>query len=163
MRKDRKSIPKSMMKSVNIKPDIHVYIKKTRKGRSYKFHPKHHLPEKGDHSCWAATINRDTEFGMFQEAETYEFSDSKGHLYNILKEGKDYVEIGTRSEIVARFCNPHSNSDWHGYPLWPIKIREQLNRKSEPYSPPSDTLQKMVDKQMMTERDRKRILRGDYP
>ena len=85
------------------------------------------------------------------------------NLYNVHKDGDEYIEIGTRHELLAIFWNPDSNAEWHGHPFWPIKTREDYNRKGQRYRPPKSVMQKMVDKGRLSERDAARILRGDYP
>jgi hypothetical protein len=73
------------------------------------------------------------------------------------------LEIGTRHELLAIFWNPHSAADWHGHPIWPIRVRGSLNRKNQGYGPPPLPLQRMVDKKRVSQRDADGLLRGDYP
>lgn len=159
----RKPPPSERKKKSDAKSNHRVHGKKTLKGHGYEFTDKHHGHPKGDHACWSSDIARDTEFEMFQEAETGEFHDDDANLYNVLLDGEAYIEIGTRSELLAIFWNPHSASDWHGHPMWPIKTRGAFNRKNEQYRPPKEAIQKMVTKDKISQRDANRILRGDYP
>ena len=92
------------------KPDPLVHPVPTPKGRRYKFTDKHHHCAKSDHACWLKTIGRDTEFSLFQHAETGDYSDDSENLYNVHKDGEEYIEIGTRHELLAIFWNPHSAS-----------------------------------------------------
>jgi len=145
------------------KRDRRVHPVKTLKGHTYKFTDKHHNCSKSEHACWLPTITRDSEFSLFQGAETGDYSDDRGHLYNVHRDGEEYIEIGTRHELLAIFWNPHSAAEWHGHPRWPIKTREAFNRKNQGYEPPKAVMQKMVDKGRISQRDADRILRGDHP
>ena len=145
------------------KRDHHVHPVKTARGRTYKFTEKHHHPPKGDHACWLSCVSREVEFSLFQGAETGDYGDEKGNLYNVHKDGEEYIEIGTRHELLAIFWNPHSAVEWHGHPRWPLKTRDALNRKSQGYAPPKSAMQRMVLGGRVSQRDADRILRGDYP
>jgi hypothetical protein len=145
------------------KHDYRVHPEKSLKGHPYKFHEKHRNCTRNDHGCWRKEYTRPMEFALFQDAETQEFSDEDENLYNVHKDGNEYIELGTRQELMAFFWNPHSNAEWHGFPTWPIKTREDYNRKGERYRPSKIVMQKFVDKGRMSERDADRIRRGDYP
>jgi hypothetical protein len=145
------------------KRDYRVHPVKTLKGHGYKFIDKHHYPPKEDHACWLNSISRETEFLLFQDAETGDYSDDRGNLYNVHKDGEEYIEIGTRYELLAIFWNPHSAAEWHGHPRWPIKTREAFNRKNESYRPSKAVMQKMVEAGRISQRDGDRILRGNHP
>jgi hypothetical protein len=143
------------------KRDYHVHADKSLKGHSYRFHDKHRNCSKTDHGCWLKEFTRPMEFALFQDAETGDYSDEKGNLYNVHRVDDEYIEIGTRKEQMAKFCNPDSNAEWHGFPIWPIKTREDLNRKSEGYRPSKLVLQKMVEKQRISKKAAFRLRRGD--
>lgn len=144
--------------------DPFVHPERTHKGQSYKFHPKHHYPSREDSGIWKRSISRDQEFMMFQDAETNEFSDESGNLFNVLKdEDNEFVTIGTKYEVVSKFWNPQPNTEWHGFPMWPIKTKLPTNRSKPVYGPSSEILKKMVDAEKITERDKARLLRGDFP
>ncbi len=145
------------------KADHRVHPVKTIRGRTYKFTDKHHNCSKGEHACWLRCITRDIEFSLFQDAETGDYSDDRGHLYNVHKNGEEYIEIGTRHELLAIFWNPHSAAEWHGHPRWPVKVREAFNRSNQEYAPPKSVMRKMVEDGRISERDADRILRGDHP
>jgi hypothetical protein len=144
------------------KQDYRIHPVKTLKGRTYQFTDKHHHCSKSEHGCWLKSITHDTEFALFQDAETADFSDKRENLYNVHKDGEEFIEIGTKHELLAKFWNPHSPAEWHGHPLWPIKTREALNRKNEDYKPKA-VMQKMVEHGRMSQHEADRILRGDYP
>ena len=85
------------------------------------------------------------------------------NLYNVHKKDEEFIEIGTKHELLAIFWNPHSAAEWHGHPLWPIKTREVLNRKNEDYKPSKAVMQKMVDRGHVSQHAADRILRGEHP
>lgn len=145
------------------KPDFRVHHVRSVNGFAYKFVDKHHHPPKGDHACWLKAVSRNDEFGLFNDADRSNLSDECGNLYNVSKHGDEYLEIGTRHELLAIFWNPHSASEWHGHPLWPIRVKGSFNRKNEQYRPPHSAMQRMVEEARMSERDAARILRGQYP
>jgi hypothetical protein len=143
------------------KPDHRIHPDKSKKGHSYRFHDKHRNCTRTDHGCWLKEFTRPMEFALFQDAETGDYSDEGGNLYNVHKVGEEYIAIGTREEQMAKFCNPDSNAEWHGYPMWPIRSKKELNRKGEAYRPSKLVLQKMVEKGRISERDADRLKRGD--
>ena len=100
---------------------------------------------------------------LFQGAETGGFDDEHGNLYNVHEGAGKYVEIGTKQELMAIFWNPHSASEWHGHPRWPIRVRGSFNRAGQNYKPSRSVVQKMVQKKRVTQRDAERLLRGDHP
>jgi hypothetical protein len=69
--------------------------------------------------------------------------------------------LGTRYEQVAHYWEASQGSPWHGYPLWPIIQRRSLNRKDQRHRPPKDVLQKMVNKCLLTDKQRYRLQKGD--
>ena len=143
--------------------DHRIHPEKTPKGRVYKFTDKHHHPEKGDHSCWLTSISRKVEFSMFKGAEDGDFCDEDGNLYNVHIDDDEYKKIGTRHELMAIFWNSHSVAEWHGHPIWPIKVKDQYNRKTENYRPPKMALDRMVEQNRVSRRDADRLLRGNDP
>lgn len=145
------------------KIDHRIHPVPTKKGRIYKFTDKHHNHPQGDHACWLEEICRGVEFSLFQGAETGDFCDERGNLYNVHRESEEYIEIGTKHELIAIFWNPRSASEWHGHPIWPIKVRRSFNRKNQNYEPPQSVMQKMVENGRISQRDADRLLRGDYP
>ena len=101
------------------------------RGRTYKFTDKHHHCSKSDHGCWLNEITRDIEFSLFQDPKLAITAMKKRISYNVHKNGEEFIEIGTRHEFLAIFWNPQSAAEWHGHPLWPIKTREALNRRTK--------------------------------
>ena len=159
----RRRMPERRRKPKTSKIDHRLHPIKTTRGRPYRFTDKHHAHPKGDHACWLPSISRDVEFSLFQGAEAGDFGDERGNLYNVHRDNEEYLEIGTRHELIAIFWNPHSVAEWHGHPLWPIKVRGAMNRKNQAYAPPRMPLQRMADSNRISRRDADRLLRGDYP
>ncbi len=133
----------------------------TPSGYCYKFHPKHHHPSKGGDACWLRSVSRSMEFGMFHEADRLHLVDGKGNYYNVLRDGDSYLEIGTRHENLAKFWKVDSNRMSHGFPVWPIKTRLSRHRKGQDDRPPAAALQRMVDNNIITSRDKMLLLKGD--
>ncbi len=141
--------------------DIHP-VRTCPKGYWYRFHKKHHYPTcEPDQGCWLRSISRPIEFAIFEEAVAKEFSDEKGDLYNIRREGDDVVYLGDCNEQVAHFWNPHSEMEWHGYPYWPIHRKVTTSRKKQINRPPKEVLQKMVDRDVVSRAEMGRLLNGD--
>jgi hypothetical protein len=155
--------PKNKQSTKPPRSDHRIYPVKTLRGRALIFTDKHHHCRNSDHGCWLKRITRDIEFSLFQHAESGDYRDEDGNLYNVHKNGDEFIEIGTKRELLAIFWNPKSPVEWHGHPLWPIKTREQLNRKNEDYRPSKVVMRKMVEGGRMSEQAADRILRGDHP
>jgi hypothetical protein len=163
MPKHHKKGHEAQEKKMPPKVDHRVHPTATTKGRRYKFTDKHHYPPKGDHSCWLRSITREVEFSMFQGAEDGHFGDEHGNLYNVHFDNGEYVEIGTKHELMAKFWHSGSVAEWHGHPIWPIRVKGAFNRKNQGYEPPALALERMVAGNRITQRDADRLSRGDYP
>ena len=128
------------------RPDRLVHPDATVSGYRYKFVDKHHHPPKGDHACWLQSISTPRGILPVQRGGPGALSDEDGNLYNVRKDGQEYLEVGTRHELMAIFWNPRSASEWHGHPLWPIKTRAPLNRKTQKYRPPKSVMDRWSDR-----------------
>jgi hypothetical protein len=162
-RRSKRMHPKNKQSTKPPRRDYHIHSVKSLKGHTYKFTDKHRNCSKGDHGCWLKEITRDIEFSLFQDAETGDHCDDQGNLYNVHKNGDEFVEIGTKHELLAIFWKPRPPSEWHGHPRWPIRTRDGFNRSTQGYQPSRSVMQKMVDRGRMSQRDADRILRGDHP
>jgi hypothetical protein len=109
------------------------------------------------------SIPRDEEFGLFDHADTNNFHDDDGNLWNVDPRDGYYRELGTRHELMAFFWNPNPPMEWHGFPRWPIKVRRAYNRKEPNYGPDRSVLDRMVAARWISERDADRIEKGDHP
>jgi hypothetical protein len=161
-RRSKRMHPKNKPSTKPPKRDHRIHPVKTLRGRTLKFTDKHHHCGKSDHGCWRKSITRDIEFSLFQDAETGDYSDDDGNLYNVHKKGEEFIEIGTRHELLAIFWNPKSPVEWHGHPIWPIKTKDPLNRKNEEYKPSKAVMQRMVKQGRISERDADRMRRGEH-
>jgi hypothetical protein len=162
-RRSKRIQPKNKQSTKPPKQDHRIHPVKTLRGRSYIFTDKHHHCRTSDHGCWLKEISREIEFSLFQDAETGDYSDERGNLFNVHKDGEEFIEIGTKHELLATFWNPRSAAEWHGHPCWPIKTREPLNRSNQDYRPSKAVMLKMVEKGRMAQHEADRILRGDHP
>ena len=70
----------------------------------------------------ADSVDRDTEFSIFDLADLREILDERGWLYGVLpSDDGDLRDIGTWNEQVAEFQPGSADGEpWHGYPKWPV-------------------------------------------
>jgi hypothetical protein len=130
----------------------------------YFFYDKHHGRGGPEAAQWALDLGEDEEFGIFDQADDLELSDEHGNLYGIrldLQPQRRILALGTLRQQVAKFPRAHVGQEWHGFPLGP------LDRNLDPPHPPEralpkDALQKMVDAQLLTREERKRLLKGKH-
>jgi hypothetical protein len=131
-----------------------------RSGHHYFYYDKHHGWAGPDAARWALDLSENEEFGIFEQADDLELSDDGGSLYGIrLVPERQVIALGTLRQQIAKFTD--SGPHWHGFPLGP------LDRNLDPPHPPprplpKDALQKMVDAQLLTGEERKRLLKGKH-
>jgi hypothetical protein len=75
-------------------------------------------------------------------------------------EGLGY--LGTWNQQVAEFPVAREGEAWHGYPLYPLKELGPENRRGEKHRPKNVVFDKMVRAGLITPRQRRRLLKGDY-
>lgn len=141
----------------------HLHLTPTRRSRyRYFVYDKHHGRGGPKASQWALDVSEDEEFGIFDQADDRNLSDDRGNLYGIRlgpEPEHQILSLGTLGQQIAKFedSGPH----WHGYPLGPLE-----DNLDPPHPPkrtlPRDVLQKMVDAQLLTKEQRKRLLRGKH-
>ena len=69
------------------------------------------------------------------------------------------LALGTAGQQVAKFPEASTGPHWHGFPLGPL--RKNLEPPHPPERPiPRDALQSMVDAHLLTNPERKRLLKG---
>lgn len=139
----------------------HIHpIPTQRSGYRYFFYDKHHGRAGPGVARWALDLSNEEEFAIFDQADTLELSDHAGNLYGLrLGQDRRVLAIGTLQQQVARFTD--SGPHWHGYPLGPID--PGLEYPHPPERPlPRDPLQKMVDAQLLSREERKRLLKGKH-
>ena len=132
------------------------------KGYQYFFHPKHHVPRKGDHACWQPSISRDLEFSIFEIAVRLDLGDEEGNLYNVERdERKKLIKLGYEYEQVAKFWKPRSGTEWHGFPFWPLGTRKSNSRKKQMNRPSDRVFEKLVQTGRLTMKESLRLKKGD--
>jgi hypothetical protein len=141
----------------------HLFPRETRRsGYRYFIYDKHHGRGGSGAAQWAADVEEEEEFGIFDKADLYELSDLHGNLYGIrirMVPERQVLVLGTLGQQVAKFPAAQSGPHWHGFPLGP------LARNLDPPHPPqrslpAEALRKMVDAQLLTNTERKRLLKG---
>ncbi|MGP0069248.1 MAG: hypothetical protein ACLQGP_37315 [Isosphaeraceae bacterium] len=139
----------------------HLHPVPTRRTRlRYFFSDKHHGRGGPETAQWALDLSEDEEFVIFDRADDLDLSDDRGSLYGIrFGPERQVIALGTLRQQIAKFTD--SGPHWHGFPLGP------LDRNLHPPHPPEralpkDALQKMVDAQLLTREERKRLLKGKH-
>jgi hypothetical protein len=129
----------------------------------YLFYVKHHG---GDHRAarWCPEISREAEFAIFDTADDLEISDERGWLYGVgARDADDHLpELGTWGQQVAEFPRARPEQPWHGYPLWPLEDAGPQNRRGEFARPSKQVFRIMVERGLLTDRERKRLTKGHH-
>jgi hypothetical protein len=133
-----------------------------RNGFRYCFYVDHHGRGSPDDSQWAEDVGREEEFGIFDEADWHDLSDSKGHLYGVRRSPEgEILDLGTKGEQIAKFWRPSANNQpTHGFPLWPVAEDSSDNRKKQ--SAPIAALSKMVEQGLLLPSLYSRLRKGKY-
>lgn len=133
-----------------------------RSGYRYFFYQKHHGRGGPEAAQWATDVDEEEEFGIFNQADSFDTTDHQGSLYGIrlrLEPNRQVLVLGTVGQQVAKFPEASTGPHWHGFPLGPLQ--KNLDTPHPPERPlPRDALQKMVDAQLLTNPERKRLLKG---
>jgi hypothetical protein len=144
--------------------EIHPVVTR-RSGYSYCFSDKHHGLDY-EAAQWA--VSHEEEFGAFDDGDDRDLSDDKANLYGLLKDSQGrFCSLGTRDEQFARFPHPRKGKPlqagdaWHGYPIWPLGDAPS-NREAETDCPPKEVLVKMVNSGLLSEVQRRQVLKGKY-
>jgi hypothetical protein len=140
-----------------------LHLQTTRRNNHlYFFYDKHHKAGYSEDAQWLPDMTHDQEFAVFDLADFHDFSNEKGDLYGLhLSPERSIRYLGTRNEQVAEFPFPQRAHPWHGYPSWPI-TRLKRDKKELKYPAPKDALEKMKDAGLLTENQRKRLVRGKH-
>jgi len=133
-----------------------------RSGYRYFFYQKHHGWGGTEAAQWATDVGEEEEFGIFNQADLFDLTDHQGSLYGIrlrLDPERRVLVLGTLGQQVAKFPEARTGPHWHGFPLGPLQ--KNLDTPHPPERPlPRDALQKMVDARLLTNPERKRLLKG---
>jgi hypothetical protein len=142
--------------------DVEHPARTRRSNYRYLFTVKHHGGDKKA-AMWLPSIDRDTEFSIFDVADDRESADGRGWLYGVLL-GADgqLLEIGTWDEQVAEFQPGAEGEPWHGYPQWVVNPLGPGNRRKQRCRPEKQVFDRMVTATMITPIERKRLLAGRH-
>jgi hypothetical protein len=117
----------------------------------------------GDAACWLPEISEDSEFRVFDDADAFELADDRGWLYGILRDDEGGLrDLGTWHQQIAEFPFAREGTPWHGYPLWPVNETAPDNRRGEKHRPSREVLDKMVAAGILTQRQKRRLMKGDH-
>jgi len=141
-----------------------LHLQRTsRSGHEYFFYDKHHRGGIGEEAQWLTEpdLTRDEEFGVFNRADLHILSDEKGNLFGLRERntGGRVPELGTRGEQFAKFPLAEEGQAWHGFPNWPI-ARDVESHESRPI--PRETLRRMVEVNLLTSSERRRVQKGKH-
>ena len=131
-----------------------------RRALRYCFSRAHHGRGMIDDSQWARDLGEVEEFSVFDTADWYALSDSKGHLYGLRRGGTlEFIpDLGTEGQKIAKFWKTHEGLPWHGFPLWPISEDSPPNRRKT--VAPKEALKKMETAGLLLPDLRKRLQKG---
>lgn len=111
----------------------------------------HRGGRKPDKNYWDPAFAPADEYGLFEGAETEEWSDDDNHLWGVV--GGGTVSIGLRGEKIAKFPAPQNAHDpWHGYPVSP--------RDRVVDTPPDGVIDNWLDNNVITRAVARRIKKG---
>ena|SRR6266436_10330818 len=120
----------------------------------YLFTAKHHGGDKNA-AQWLSELSPNDEFAVFEGADEMDLSDEAGNLFGALSDGQESLRfLGTLQEQIAKFPCAPQGSPWHGYPVWPLT--------DEKYRPSRQVFDKMVERGMITQTMRRRLMKGDH-
>jgi hypothetical protein len=137
----------------------------TRTGRNdygYRFTTKHHG---GDRTAapWLPSLSLDEEFAIFNEADEHGLADEDGNLYGLRHDNEgDVLYLGTWNQQVAEFPHAREGEAWHGYPHYPLIELGPANRRGQRGRPARVVFALMVQAGLISERQRRRLLKGDH-
>jgi hypothetical protein len=133
-----------------------------RSGHSYFFYDEHHGRGGPEAARWAPNVSDDGEFGIFDQADFHQLSDQRGNLYGISVGPGAVGEVrylGALKQQVAKFPIAREGTPWHGYPLAPLENSLDFPRPPE-RALPNEALLRMVEVELLDNRQRKRLLKG---
>ncbi len=134
----------------------------TKTNKRYLFYKKHHGHDP-DAAQWLPELSHEEEFQIFFTADEKDIVDDGGRLYGVrVDAGQKVLYLGTRNEQIAKFPVPRSATVWHGYPHYPLKAAGAENRQGEEDRPSKRVFMKMENAGLISARDRKRLMKGDY-
>jgi hypothetical protein len=127
----------------------------------YQFTLKHHGADSSA-AQWLPSMSQAEEFAIFDAADGLEISDDNGNLYGLQPDvDGDLRHIGTWNEQLAEFPAAREGEPWHGYPVYPLQ-NGPAHRRGQKCRPDKMVFDKMVTARLITPRQRKRLMKGDF-
>ena len=106
---------------------------------------------------------RAIEFSLFQDAETGDYSDDQGNLYNVHKNDDEFVEIGTKHELLAIFWKPPPLLNGMAILFGQSRLGSRLTARMRRTDRLNRSCRKWLSAGRMSQRAADRILRDDHP
>lgn len=79
---------------------------------------------------WATRVSPDSEYVIFCEAETNNWTDQRPHLWGV---EQGLVELGTNGERIAKFPHRQNPQDAaHGYPVSALDPKREIEHRPQP-------------------------------
>jgi hypothetical protein len=128
----------------------------------YIFTGKHHGGGSSTDARWLPDLSRDAEFSVFDNADWFEVCDEGGWLYSVLSDGDELRDLGTWAQQVAEFPFARAGTPWHGYPVWAVNQAAPDNRGGDKMKPAKAVFSRMEEVGLITERQRKRLWKGQH-
>jgi len=129
----------------------------------YFFHPKHHRNVPSSDAQWLLEpeLTLAQEFNVFDLADLHILADQHGNLYGTRPKNGDGAlpTLGNRGEQVAIFPMTRPPRAWHGYPIWPIEVVRDSNRRRPV---PGEVLNRMLELELITANERSRLKAGKH-
>lgn len=131
-------------------------------GLAYLFTAKHHGGGHATDARWADDVTADEEFSVFDEAVARQVADDRGWVYGVLPAGDELRDLGTWQQQVAEFPATAAGVPWHGYPIWAAGDAAPENRRGERMRPSKAVFLRLREVELISERQRKRLIKGDH-
>jgi hypothetical protein len=134
----------------------------TRSDYQYQFTPKHHGADPGA-AQWLPELSLEEEFAIFDVADEHDLSDDDGRLYGVQRDADESLRyIGIWHEQVAKFPLAREGEAWHGYPAYPLVDEGPENRRGQSSRPAGAVFGKMVRAGLISQSQRRRLMKGDH-
>jgi hypothetical protein len=133
-----------------------------KRGLSYEISAKHHGGNRRA-AMWSPEVTPAEEFAIFDAADFGDVFDGRGSLYGVEPLAQQLRTLGMWQEQVAKFPRKRPNEPWHCYPVWPLEIpRKGRATKPRKHRPPKEVFDRMREVGLITERQRMRLMNGEY-
>lgn len=141
-----------------------IHPTSTKRKYQYQFTAKHHRRGGPDAARWLPTLSSEEEFGVFASADTHEIMDERGWLYGAgSRDGLGVLpDLRTWGQQLAEFPHARAGEPYHGYPLWPLVDGGPENRRGEDARPSKAVFSRMVEVDLISDRERRRLYKGDH-